>query len=851
MAKVRVYELAKELNTDSKALVEKLIAGGMNIKNYMSTLDETAVNKARDIFSGAVSEVVEEKRIKPTVIRRRKKTVRVAPEKPKPKPEEVIAEEEVKPEEQKPLPEEEIKEVPVQEVEEKELEKREEIEKPSGIKPQAKVKKQRKRKGEQAAKIIKRPEEGPLKEVVEKKQEKKVMKEVPVKPEIPIPEVPEESEEEKKGKAPRKKKEKKKAQKEEESPKGTVRHRKIEIFERADLYDGRRVKRKKKEAGAGKETRKKIKQTEITTPKAIKRRLRIQESTTVAELAKAMGIKGVDLIKKLLALGSPASINQSIDFETASLVAEEFGFELGLDQFEAETILAETEDKPEDLKPRPPVVTIMGHVDHGKTSLLDYIRESNIIAGESGGITQHIGAYYVQKKGGDIVFLDTPGHEAFTAMRARGAKITDIIILVVAADDGVMPQTREAVDHARAAEIPIIVAINKIDKANADVDRVKRELSELELAPEDWGGQTIYGAISAKTGEGIDDLLELVLLQAEMLELKANPNKPARGSIVEAKLDKSRGAVATVLIKSGTLNQGDFFVCGHHYGRVRAMLNNRGKRMISAGPSMPVEIYGISGVPMAGNEFIVVKDEKTAKQIMEHRQAETRSREVSRRGIVSLDDLFEKIKDGEVKELNIILKADVQGSIEAITDSLTKLNTEEVKLKIIHASTGGITETDIMLASASGAIVIGFSVRANPRVVEIAEREKVDIRYYDVIYDAIKDIRLAMSGLLEPVYKENVIGRADIKEVFHVPKIGAVAGCQVTDGRVERNARARLLRDEVVVFDGKLASLRRFKDDVKEVQAGFECGIGLENFQDIKPGDVFEVYLVEEVAAEL
>jgi translation initiation factor IF-2 len=336
-----------------------------------------------------------------------------------------------------------------------------------------------------------------------------------------------------------------------------------------------------------------------------------------------------------------------------------------------------------------------------------------------------------------------------------------------------------------------------------------------------------------------------------MLELKANPNKPARGTIVEAKLDKSRGAVATVLIKSGTLSQGDFFICGHHYGRVRAMLNNRGKRMISAGPSMPVEIYGISGVPMAGNEFIVVKDEKMAKQVMEHRQAEVRSREVGRRGIVSLDDLFEKIKEGEVKELNIILKADVQGSIEAVSDSLMKLSTEEVKLKMIHASTGGITETDVMLASASGAIIIGFNVRANPRVVEIAEREKVDIRYYNVIYDTIKDIRLAMSGLLAPVLKENVIGRADIKEVFHVPKIGAVAGCQVTDGRVERNARARLLRDEVVVFDGKLASLRRFKDDVKEVQAGYECGIGLENFQDIKPGDVFEVYLVEEVAAEL
>ena len=658
-------------------------------------------------------------------------------------------------------------------------------------------------------------------------------------------------EEERKGKPSRKKKDKKKPQKAETVPKGALRRRKLEVIERVDLGLDRRRKRKKKGAVLGKESRKSIKQTEITTPKAIKRRLRVQEKITVSELAKAMGVKGVDLVKKLMALGVPTSINKSVDFETASLVAEEFGFELELDQFEAETILAEEEDKAEDLKSRPPVVTIMGHVDHGKTSLLDYIRESNIIEGESGGITQHIGAYYVEKEGGDVVFLDTPGHEAFTSMRARGAMVTDIVIIVVAADDGVMPQTKEAINHARAAEVPIIVAINKIDKPDADIERVKRELADLDLVPEDWGGDTISGLISAKTGEGIDELLELVLLQAEILELKANPNKPARGTIIEAELDKSKGAVATVLIKSGTLRQGDYFICGQHYGRVRAMLNNRGKRMISAEPSTPVEIYGISGVPMAGNEFIVVKDEKMAKQVMEHRQARVRSMEASRRGIGSLEDLFEKIKEDEVKELNIILKADVQGSIEAVSESFDKLNTDEVKLKMIHASTGGITETDVNLASASGAIIIGFRVRANPRVIAIAEKERVDIRYYDVIYNAIKEIRLAMTGLLDPVFKENVIGRADIKEVFHVPKIGAVAGCQVTDGHIERNARARLLRDEVVVFEGKLASLRRFKDDVKEVQAGYECGIGLENFQDVKPGDVFEVYVMEEVAAEL
>jgi translation initiation factor IF-2 len=522
-----------------------------------------------------------------------------------------------------------------------------------------------------------------------------------------------------------------------------------------------------------------------------------------------------------------------------------------LDQFELEKVIAEVDDKPEDLEPRPPVVTIMGHVDHGKTSLLDYIRQSNIMEGESGGITQHIGAYYVERDGGDIVFLDTPGHEAFTAMRARGAKVTDIIVLVVAADDGVMPQTKEAVNHARAAEIPIIVAVNKIDKANAQPDKVKRELAELELVPEEWGGDTIFGAISAKTGEGVNELLELIHLQSEILELKVNSNKPARGTIIEAKLDKTRGPVATVLIQSGTLKKGDYFICGDCSGRVRAMLNNRGRRVAEAGPSVPVEIYGISGVPMAGDVLIAVEDEKTARQVMSHRREQTKAREMAQRGIVSLDDLFDRIKEGEVKELNIVLKADVQGSLEALSDSLVKQSTPEVKLGVIHGSTGGITETDVMLASASGAIIIGFNVRANPRVVEVAERENVDIRYYDVIYNAIQDIRNAMAGLLEPVLKEDVIGRAEVKEVFRVPRIGAVAGCYVTDGHVERNAQARLLREEVVIYDGKLASLRRFKDDVKEVQTGYECGIGLEGFQDIKNGDVFEIYLVREEKAEL
>ncbi|MBU0733071.1 MAG: translation initiation factor IF-2, partial [Proteobacteria bacterium] len=431
------------------------------------------------------------------------------------------------------------------------------------------------------------------------------------------------------------------------------------------------------------------------------------------------------------------------------------------------------------------------------------------------------------------------------------AKVTDIIVLVVAADDGTMPQTKEAVNHARAANVPIVVAVNKIDKPDANPEKVKRELAELDLAPEDWGGETLLGQISAKTGEGIDELLGLILLQAEMLELRGNPDREARGTVIEAELDKSKGPVATVLIKNGTLKQGSQFICGDYYGRVRAMLDHRGRKMKSAGPSVPVKLYGISGVPMAGDEFIVVKDEKAAKQIIEHRRARGQKQETARRGPVSLDDLFDRIKKGSVKELNIILKTDVQGSAEALSDSLVKQSTEEVKLNIIHSATGAITESDVMLASASGAIIIGFNVRANPRVVEVSEREKVDIRYYDVIYNAINDIRLAMAGLLEPVLEEHIMGHAEVKEIFRVPKVGAVAGCQVTDGHVDRNAKVRLLRDNVVVFDGRLASLRRFKEDVKEVQTGYECGIGLENFSDIKPADIFEVYRVEEVAAEL
>ncbi len=902
MAKIRVYELARELDMDSKSLVDKLTAGGLDVKNYMSTLDEPTILKAREILSGAVSEVVVEKRIKPTVIRRRKKVVVVeqalpeVPAEEEPEPEEILEVEELPPVEAAPEPEVELKEatrppeilpkeaeMPVleespllesePEPEETEPEALEEEVAEADQQARHKPKKGKKKRVERPARIIMRPEEGPLKDILARQIEEKASavtpEPTPVKPfpvskgppapkGPPVPKVSpsakiEETEEKpKKGKAFKKKKEKKVLAVEEAPDRGTFRRRKKEVYERADLYNGKPRRPKGGKSGKrGKEEVRKLRHTEITVPKAIKRKIGVQELVTVTDLAKAMGTKATELMKRLIKLGAMVNVNQPIDFETASLVAEELGFELELDTFEEKSLFEEQPDRPEDLVPRPPVVTIMGHVDHGKTSLLDFIRKSNIIGGESGGITQHIGAYYVKTDGGDIVFLDTPGHEAFTAMRARGAKVTDIIVLVVAAEDGAMPQTKEAINHARAAGIPIVVAVNKMDKPDADPEKVKRELSELNLAPEEWGGETLWAYISAKTGQGIDDLLGLILLQAEMLELRGNPKKDARGTVIEAELDKSRGPVATVLIKNGSLSQGDQFVCGDDYGRVRAMLDHRGRKMKVAGPSVPVKLYGISGVPMAGDEFIVVKDEKTAKQIIEHRKVKPQKQETARRGPVSLDDLFDRINKGLMKELNIILKADVQGSAEAVSESLVKQSTDAVKLNIIHSGTGAITESDVMLAAASGAIIIGFNVRGNPRVVELADRENVDIRYYDVIYNAINDIRLAMAGLLAPLLQEHVIGRAEVKEIFRVPKMGAVAGCQVTDGHVDRNANVRLLRDDVVIFDGKLASLRRFKEDVKEVQSGYECGIGLENFSDIKPADIFEVYEVKEVAAEL
>ncbi len=598
-----------------------------------------------------------------------------------------------------------------------------------------------------------------------------------------------------------------------------------------------------------------IQQPSSTQPmKAAKRKIRVEEAIRVTDLAHQMGIKSSEIIKVLFGLGVMATINNALDIDTATVVAAEFGYEVEKVGFSEDNYLVSTEveTSPENQKPRPPVVTIMGHVDHGKTSLLDAIRKTNVTTGEAGGITQHIGAYHVKTKRGDIAFLDTPGHEAFTAMRARGAQVTDLVVLVVAADDGVMEQTREAINHSKAAGVPILVAVNKIDKEAANPDRVLRELAELGLQAEDWGGDTVVGYVSAKTGEGLDDLLELIALQAEILELTANPDKAARGRVVEAKLDKGRGPVATVLIQEGTLHQGDAFVCGVFAGRVRAFFNDQGRKIKEAGPSVPVEIQGFDGVPEAGEEFICLTDEKAARRIAESRAIKQRERELAKQSRVTLETFLASTpNDAEAKVLNLVLKADVQGSLEAITEALHKLSTEKVRISVIHSGAGAITETDIMLAAASHAIIIGFNVRPTAKVKDVAEKEMVDIRFYDIIYKLVEEIKAAMTGMLAPISREVYLGQAEVRQTFSVPKIGIIAGCMVNDGKLLRNGGVRLLREGIVVYTGKASSLRRIKDDVKEVTKGFECGVGLENYNDIKVGDVIECFEMVEEAATL
>lgn len=589
-----------------------------------------------------------------------------------------------------------------------------------------------------------------------------------------------------------------------------------------------------------------------TVRKAAKRIVKMEDAIIVSELAQQLGVRSGDIIKKLMDMGSMVTLNQAIDFDTASLIAHEYEWEVKRVGFEEEKVLETAEDAPEDLVHRAPVVTVMGHVDHGKTSLLDAIRSSQVADGEAGGITQHIGSYRISLgEGKDLTFLDTPGHAAFTAMRARGAAVTDLVVLVVAADDGVMPQTVEAINHSKAAEVPIIVAVNKIDKPEANPDNIKRQLAEHGLQAEDWGGDIMFAPVSAKSKEGIDALLEMLFLQSEMLELKANPKKLAKGVVLEARLDKGRGPVASLLVQEGTLKLGDTLVAGNTAGKVRAMLSDRGESLTQAGPSVPVEILGLDEVPQASDPFQVLEDDKAARQVMESRQTKAREEKLKGPSSVSLEDLFDKMQAGVVKELNVILKADVQGSLEALQGSLDKLPTDQVKVRVLHGAVGGITESDVNLAHASKGIIIGFNVRPDTKARELAESEAVEIKVYKVIYDVIEEIKQAMEGLLEPTFEEAYLGRADVQEAFNIGKVGTIAGCKVVDGKILRDAQVRLLRDSVIIHEGKLNSLKRFKDDAKEVLKGFECGMGIEGFQDIKAGDVIECFEMKEIKGKL
>ncbi len=601
-----------------------------------------------------------------------------------------------------------------------------------------------------------------------------------------------------------------------------------------------------------KPVKREFQKTAITEPRASKKVIKISEAITISELSQNMGIKASEIIAKLMALGMMVTVNQAIDVDTAEIICKDYGYEIEKVAFKEEDILKTVKkERGKGSHSRPPVVTIMGHVDHGKTSVLDYIRKAKVAAGEAGGITQHVGAYEVVVPKGKITFIDTPGHAAFTAMRARGAKVTDIVILVVAADDGVMPQTKEAIDHSRAAGVPIIVAINKIDKPEANAERTKRSLSEYGVLPEDWGGDVICVPTSAKSGQGIDQLLDMVLLQAEVMELKADKDCPAKGTIIEARMDRGFGPVASVLVQEGTLKVGAAAVCGLHYGKVRALINSLGQNVEQAGPSEAVSIIGLSGVPMAGDELVEAADEKDARTVSETRQQKQRLESLAKSSRVTLEDLHKQVAEGSLEELGIVLKADVHGSVEAIKEALVKLSTEKVKVKILHAGVGGITESDVLLAAAGGGIIIGFNVVPEAGVTAVAEKEGVEIRRYSIIYDVMDEVKKSMEGLLAPLQVEKITGHAEVRQVFSISKIGTIAGCSVKDGKVPRNAGVRLLRDSVIVFTGKISSLKRFKDDAKEVSEGNECGISIERYNDIKVGDIIEAFIIEQIAQKL
>jgi translation initiation factor IF-2 len=816
MEKVRVRDLAKELGMkSSKEILLFLERNGLKGKSASSNIEGDMIEKVRSSFRQGVPppppretplEVTHadgtiERKSRRVVLRRSAPEPELPAEPPPPPPEEVpaVGESEIPP----PVAQEEVPVVPAGEAEEVAAEPEirvVEAPPPSKADEERKEKEKRWRKAKPHEKKV---QKGVLKkhimgEIIEEPESAPAIEDKP----LPDPSV-------------------------------------VRQFQPARVQQRRR----------GRPTREKKAPTSLP-PKASKRVFKIEEVITVGDLAHRMGIKTGEVIKRLIEMGMPTTVNQLLDADAAGLLAQEYGFEVENVAPEMESLIDQEVDREEDLVTRPPVVTIMGHVDHGKTLLLDAIRASNVVDQEAGGITQHIGAYGVEHDGRSLVMLDTPGHEAFTAMRARGAQVTDIVVLVVAADDGVMPQTVEAIDHAKAANVPIVVAVNKIDKPGAQPDRIRQQLSEHGLVPEEWGGQTLYANVSAKKKTGIESLLELILLQADVLELKSNPTKLARGSVIESRIERGRGAVATVLVKDGTLKVGDAMVTGTHYGRIRALINQKGKRMTEVLPGTPVEIQGLNGIPSAGQKFAVLNDERTARQIAMHRLEKEREKVISRPRF-SLEELHRRIEEDELKELNVILKTDVQGSLEALQDSLNKLSGGKVKVHIIHAGVGGISESDVMLASASTAVIIGFNVRPEAKGTDLAEKERVDVRLYTVIYDVLEDIRKAMEGMLEPSFREMLLGRAEVRNIFHISRLGTVAGCYIHSGKITRNASVRLVRDSVVVHEGKLASLKRFKDDVREAVEGYECGLGLENYNDIKVGDQIEAFVMERVAETL
>ena len=912
MPKVRVYEIAKQMGIKNKELVSKIQQMGISISNHMSTLTQDEVSKVKRALQKERQANTVEKRLGSTVIRRRSK-VKKRPAPPQKRPaqeptpettEAPSTEETAKPEpaSQAPPPSGEPSQAPEVSAKAPSAEK--------DASTQEAVSQQEQLEAPQSAAPTPAPataapsaEEGPSASTDQKEEgEKAALVEAPVSadeseskeaassPATPSQEdaAPTPSAQPEKAADTTKEPSSIKAEETDSSPKkedeskddkgeeklGPTGRRielpsmrptpKVVITNLGEtprrsrrVYTPKRSERGRRFGKGAKGKRratKKSKQTLITTPAEHKRRIRMENAITVSELAKQMGIKSGQALKHLWTMGMTGlTINTTLDVDTATLLASEFGFDVENVAFQEEAIIQQVEDKSEDMQPRSPVVTVMGHVDHGKTSLLDRIRNADVAASEAGGITQHMGAYKVKISSGEIVFIDTPGHEAFTQMRARGAQCTDIVILVVAADDGVMPQTKEAIEHSKEAGVPIVVAVNKIDKADADPARVRQELTAHELVAEEWGGDTLMVNVSASTGEGVEQLLESVLLQSEMLELKANPEKAARGVVLEALLDKARGPVSTLIVQEGTISQGSSVVAGEHYGNVRAMMDHKGNPLKEAGPATPVRILGLDGVPESGDNFYVIEDEKKARQIVDHRREEKRKKELaeSSSSALRLDRIAEMIKEGSQQELKVVLKADVHGTAEAIKESITKQSTEKVKASVISSGVGGITETDVTFAKASGAIVVGFNVRPAGKAPQVAEQEQVEIRIYNVIYELLDDLREVMRGLLPKDRLEKKVGQLEVRQTFTIPKVGTVAGCFVTEGRIKRSSNIRLFRNDVQVYTGKVGSLRRFKDDVREVEKGYECGLSFEKYNDIKDGDIIEVFDIEEKAAEL